>query len=583
MHDDMQSQQPMSQLPTGEVDREGAMARADLYKLANYSLKLFKKIHDEDQLEAWVQAKITKAADYVASVYHYLEYEMKFSEYGEHLANAEVYSESQQLAIKNKLMEAKEKVKELKKAQAEKVKESMVIGAGKEETCPHCGGAGHVVNPGKEVPAHVQDKVEKYKRLTKATHAAHKRMDANGDGKVTPEEKADFEKMDENAFDRSKGEMKVGDTKKTRTGQLTKTSSGVVHKNTSYADDGEAEQKSGKGVKSHAKSQSAAEKANKAPALKKSKTGTWGMENGEKFDNRKTNEALKGGQKKLDVDDDGDIEADDLADLRAKKNKKVEEAKKSPKAKKDWDKDGKVESEKDEVIGSRRKAAGLDEAKKEKEPEGTYSSKRHETDGQRIARLAKEKRQAQNKERMKNDYNAEMERESIEEAKPSAGLSKGQKSATVKDAKAGKDIGKPGKNFDKLAKKAGGGEKGEKIAAAAMWKNKAKAMSESLDALLETDMQGRLDQSDNELVKLAGFAAEKDPQGFQAAAAKGGEALAQYLGEFAQKQAGAQPVTAPAPTATAPAPEQAETEKPEALAESADMTRMKQLMTRLNG
>lgn len=49
-------------------------------------------------------------------------------------------------------------------------------------------------------------------------------------------------------------------------------------------------------------------------------------------------------------------------------------------------------------------------AKKEKEPEGTYSSKRHETDGQRIARLAKEKRQAQNKERMKNDYNAEMER-----------------------------------------------------------------------------------------------------------------------------------------------------------------------------
>ena len=32
-------------------------------------------------------------------------------------------------------------------------------------------------------------------------------------------------------------------------------------------------------------------------------------------------EALKGGQKKLDVDDDGDIEADDLADLRAKKVK----------------------------------------------------------------------------------------------------------------------------------------------------------------------------------------------------------------------------------------------------------------------
>ena len=35
------------------------------------------------------------------------------------------------------------------------------------------------------------------------------------------------------------------------------------------------------------------------------------------------NEALVGGQKKLDVDGDGDIEADDLADLRAKKNEDV--------------------------------------------------------------------------------------------------------------------------------------------------------------------------------------------------------------------------------------------------------------------
>ena len=53
-----------------EHDREGAMAKADLYKLANYSHKLFKQLDDNDKLEAWVQAKITKAADYVASVYH---------------------------------------------------------------------------------------------------------------------------------------------------------------------------------------------------------------------------------------------------------------------------------------------------------------------------------------------------------------------------------------------------------------------------------------------------------------------------------------------------------------------------------
>lgn len=64
--------------------------------------------------------------------------------------------------------------------------------------------------------------------------------------------------------------------------------------------------------------------------------------------------------------------------------------------------------------------------------------------------------------------------------KPSAGLSKEKKSAVVKAAKSGKDIGKKGKGFEALAKKAGGGEKGKKIAAAAMWKNiKREGVNES--------------------------------------------------------------------------------------------------------
>ena len=63
---------------------------------------------------------------------------------------------------------------------------------------------------------------------------------------------------------------------------------------------------------------------------------------------------------------------------------------------------------------------------------------------------------------------------SMMESKPSAGMSKGEKSSLAKKASAGKDIGKPGKSFDKVAKAAGGGEKGTKIAAAAMWKNAAK-------------------------------------------------------------------------------------------------------------
>lgn len=56
-------------------DHEAKMARADLYKLNEYSAKLFKMIEEDDELDGWVQAKITKASDYLSSVYHYLKYE----------------------------------------------------------------------------------------------------------------------------------------------------------------------------------------------------------------------------------------------------------------------------------------------------------------------------------------------------------------------------------------------------------------------------------------------------------------------------------------------------------------------------
>jgi hypothetical protein len=62
-----------------------------------------------------------------------------------------------------------------------------------------------------------------------------------------------------------------------------------------------------------------------------------------------------------------------------------------------------------------------------------------------------------------------------EKKKPSAGLTKKEKSALVKKSKKGEDIGKPGKHFKEVAAKAaehyGSKERGEKAAAAAMWKN----------------------------------------------------------------------------------------------------------------
>ena len=95
-------------------NHEAAMARADLYKLANYSFKLFKMVKDGDELEGWVQAKITKAADYIASVYHFMEYEMKFSEYGEKLETADVYTENVKREYKRKLTEARVKLEKLR-------------------------------------------------------------------------------------------------------------------------------------------------------------------------------------------------------------------------------------------------------------------------------------------------------------------------------------------------------------------------------------------------------------------------------------------------------------------------------------
>ena len=417
-------------LPSVEHEQEGAMAKADLHKLANYSFKLFKKLGDDDQLEAWVQAKITKAADYIASVYHYLEYEMQFSEYGHHLDNSDTLSEGQKAVLKNKLMEAKEKIKALKVKQAGKVEEARTIGGGKEETCTECGGTGVKLTMGMPVPDHVEDKIAKYKRLTKATHAAHKRLDRNKNG----------------IPDHLEGDKAVDEELSSTGGEITRPSKGVTrhtHNPNRFTDEPHTEPKSQ--AKSRSASEKAGEKAMDKAAEKDSKNyekkhpGTvTRVKDGKKVDPnakkekevdegqggiygqgvyegkgkkpdfldmdkdgnkkepmkkavadkkknpfaKKVDEALKGKQKKLDVDDDGDIEADDLADLRAKKEKKVDEA-----------------------------------------------------------------------------------------AKPSAGMSKGAKSALVKKAKAGGDIGKPGKSFDKVAKAAGGGEKGEKIAAAAMWKN----------------------------------------------------------------------------------------------------------------
>ena len=56
-------------------DYEGGMAKSQMLKMKKYAVALCDMIDDESQLESWVQAKLTKASDYMSSVYHYLDYQ----------------------------------------------------------------------------------------------------------------------------------------------------------------------------------------------------------------------------------------------------------------------------------------------------------------------------------------------------------------------------------------------------------------------------------------------------------------------------------------------------------------------------
>ena len=97
MHDEMKPQMPVD-------DSEASMARAELYRAAKNSMKLFEMIHEGQELEGWVSAKITKAADYLDSVYHYMEYQVKFGEGGSATSLDDITSDAE-VAVKGEVSE----------------------------------------------------------------------------------------------------------------------------------------------------------------------------------------------------------------------------------------------------------------------------------------------------------------------------------------------------------------------------------------------------------------------------------------------------------------------------------------------
>ena len=54
---------------------EGNMARKSLFHMAQQAQQLHDMLHDDENLEPWVQSKITKAADYLEKAFKSISYE----------------------------------------------------------------------------------------------------------------------------------------------------------------------------------------------------------------------------------------------------------------------------------------------------------------------------------------------------------------------------------------------------------------------------------------------------------------------------------------------------------------------------
>ena len=64
-----------------DEDHEGSMAKRQMFKTAEYAATIFDMLEDDEELPAWIQSKLTKVADYIGVVKHYLEYDKMVDNY----------------------------------------------------------------------------------------------------------------------------------------------------------------------------------------------------------------------------------------------------------------------------------------------------------------------------------------------------------------------------------------------------------------------------------------------------------------------------------------------------------------------
>lgn len=380
MHDDMN----MMNRPD---DHEAKMARADLFKLAQYSFKLFKMINEDQELEGWVQAKITKAADYIASVYHYMEYEMKISEYGDAIENADMYSESIRRAFSQKLVEAKEQAKKAKekvKAAEKELDEGMAP-----------------MNPDGATAPPPKGKDGQYPIVTSGPNKG-KRWSPQTPGPTNPAmkegSKPDFLDMDKDGDKKEPMKKAVADKKKNPFAKVKE----------------EADRKPAKKSEREVELPSGAK-------VKATKVQGWQSQKGDKEADKERKDSYKV------------KEAADKCNHTPKGEKCPVHGLKECGGMYEGDKFDPLKHVKNPTAGEKKAAKDV--------KRGSYAD--------RAAMLKSAEADGRLKKESTGDYSA-------------------------KKAAAGKDIGKPGKNFAKIEKSAGGGEKGKKIAGAVLAKLRSK-------------------------------------------------------------------------------------------------------------
>lgn len=64
-----------------QFDHDGyqaSMARSELYRNTKYAMDMLKMVKPEDEVQPWIASNLTKAANYLDKIYHYLDYYTKF-------------------------------------------------------------------------------------------------------------------------------------------------------------------------------------------------------------------------------------------------------------------------------------------------------------------------------------------------------------------------------------------------------------------------------------------------------------------------------------------------------------------------